>query len=505
LAALEEKLFSNLFKTVIKNDVQDETPLIFDLEVVAEHNSFHKTIKVVVQAPKLKITDIKMGKLSGTSAIEPGDKINIEIELSNIGHNVINDLFAVGSVYFSGVELSDHEYAIIKIEAGKSVSVSFRGKIDKFVSVGDIIPFYFSALKGAYTIEEKTFIVIGNLIEDFETGDFSKFDWEQGENPWEITTSNVYEGKFCARSKTNLNDNCVSQLKISTYVPFASTASYFRRVSSEAGFDFFNFYIDNKLKEDLSGESMGIAAFEVESGEHTFTFEYSKDAYISEGADCAWIDNISIPGMGKLVAEDLPKIKVINYVIEDLDENNMVTGATNIRFDLKNASLVNANLVTAELSCNFPELLIVAENSTTNQTLPFSIEMDAEESVSFDLKPMLLRNLEKKSINFLFTVSSNRGILYYPFVLEFAHLQSAFPDKSVLLFPNPAQTTLTILSKNPIVSYQIIDIKGNVVNSCLNFNNYIAQINVAPLAAGVYFVKTLDTFHTFAIQKFVKQ
>jgi hypothetical protein len=499
-AAGEEKLFSCLFRTIIKNYVPDEIPLVFHLEVVSEHNSFHKTIKVVAQAPKLEIKNTKINNVSGTNFIEPGDEINIEFELSNIGHNTIFDVFAAISVYFSEVELFENKRMIDKIDAGESVSVSFRGKIGKYVEAGDIIPFYISAFKGTYATEGITAMTAGNLIEDFETGDFSRFDWKQGENPWEITTSNVYEGKFCAHSKTNLNHSSVSQLKISTSIPFASTVSYSRTISSEEGFDFFNFYVDNKLKENLSGTmgNWGVVIFEVEPGEHTFTFEYAKDMYISEGQDCAWIDNVSIPGMGKLITEDLPKIKVINHTIG--------AGLTNIKFDLKNTSFVNTNHVTGELSCNIPELLIFAEYSTDSQTLPFSIEKNGEISVNFELKPMLLRDLEREFVEFVFTVKSGKAIVYYPFILEINHLNSAFPaGTSMLVFPNPVHTILTIIAETPIESYQIIDIKGSVVNANQNINNYKAQINVTSLAAGIYFIKMMETSHRTSIQKFIKQ
>ena len=38
----------------------------------------------------------------------------------------------------------------------------------------------------------------GEIIEDFETGDFSMFDWQLDNNyPWSVTTNNPYEGTYC--------------------------------------------------------------------------------------------------------------------------------------------------------------------------------------------------------------------------------------------------------------------------------------------------------------------
>jgi hypothetical protein len=504
----EEKLFSNLFKTVIKNYVGDGTSIVFKLEVVSDYNIFHKTISVVVQAPKLEITQTKVTKASGEGSIEPGDEINIEIELSNMGHNDIFDVSSVVFAYFSGVELFVPKRVIDKIDAGKSVSVLFRGRIGKNVKMGSLIPLYISAFKGTYTTEGLAVIVVGDPIEDFETGDFSKFNWQQGENPWEITTTNVYEGNFCARSKMNLNHDAVSQLKISTYIPFTSTVSYARMVSSEVGFDIFNFYLDNNLKENLSGTTgdWGTATFDVEPGEHTFTFEYSKDKSLSVGEDCARIDNISIPGMGTWITEDLPKIKVIRYLVYDLPiDNKKVEGSANIRFHIKNLGFGMANNLIGELTCDLPELLIFADYSTSNQTTPFSMKKNDEKLVSFEIKPMLLRNFEKEFVEFVFSVRSDRDIIYYPFVLEFTSLNSISQGASIFLFPNPANTTLNIIAESPIESCRIIDMKGSVVNSKQNINNFSTQINISSLIAGVYLVEVLETSHRVSIQKFIKQ
>ncbi len=47
----------------------------------------------------------------------------------------------------------------------------------------------------------KTYPILTSLIvEDFETGDFSSFDWEMAGNvPWYITDENSYEGNYAAR------------------------------------------------------------------------------------------------------------------------------------------------------------------------------------------------------------------------------------------------------------------------------------------------------------------
>jgi hypothetical protein len=77
-----------------------------------------------------------------------------------------------------------------------------------------------------------------------------------------------------------------------TTVNGAGTVSFFWKVSSEAGYDYLEFYIDGVLQERITG-SVGwhrmIYAISG-SGSHTFKWRYVKDYSVSEGDDCGWID-----------------------------------------------------------------------------------------------------------------------------------------------------------------------------------------------------------------------
>ena len=515
LAAGEERTLSNIFLTNIQDYVQDGTPIMLSLNVVSDNNSFQKSIKMVLQAPRLAVTGSNVSKVSGTGPIAPGDEVNIEFELSNIGHNTIFDVFTTASVYYSGFELFTDQQTVTEIVAGGNKKVTFTGKVGTFVENGALIPVYFSALKGIYTTEGTGAIVVGTAMEDFETGDFSKFAWIQGEHPWEITTSNVYQGVYSARSKTNLGHNNTSQLKMTTYVPVASNVSYARRVSSEQGYDFFRFYIDNTQKEQLSGTAgnWGTASFAVEPGIRTFTFEYSKDPSQNSGSDCAWIDNITIPGMGSMVNEDLPKLKVLNHTVEaDMENDIIIPGfPIQITFDLKNIGSANASNIIGVLLSNgdFPIAKITAEGSDSNETLPFSMEAGEEKFIMFEVLTYApLKWWEEIGyIELMLEVKSGNHTIYYPIVLTYAWWSNISHHKlmSCTLYPNPAHTTLMIETENQISSYEIMDMTGRVMTSKQNINNNRTQANVTSLAAGMYFVKVIDNEQRIAVQKFVKQ
>jgi len=131
--------------------------------------------------------------------------------------------------------------------------------------------------------------------EDFETGDFSKFDWLFfGDADWTITSDEHNSGTYSAkageidvRESTSLEVtlNCIS-----------GQINFYYKVSSEQNYDYLTFYIDGTQQDRWSGvQGWTKAVFPVDSGTRTFRWTYSKDDSMSTGSDTAWIDDIVFP------------------------------------------------------------------------------------------------------------------------------------------------------------------------------------------------------------------
>ena len=72
--------------------------------------------------------------------------------------------------------------------------------------------------------------------------------------------------------------------------------SFYRKVSSEADYDLFLFYIDAYPQIELSGEvGWGKEQYTLAPGQHELKWTYLKDIYVSDGSDCVWLDNIVFP------------------------------------------------------------------------------------------------------------------------------------------------------------------------------------------------------------------
>jgi hypothetical protein len=87
-----------------------------------------------------------------------------------------------------------------------------------------------------------------------------------------------------------------SVLSITLNVHSEGEISFYRKVSSEEGYDALYFTIDNELKGEWSGEvAWGQVSYAITPGQHQLYWSYNKDVYVNSGSDCAWLDNIVFP------------------------------------------------------------------------------------------------------------------------------------------------------------------------------------------------------------------
>ncbi len=68
------------------------------------------------------------------------------------------------------------------------------------------------------------------------------------------------------------------------------------KCSSEAGYDFFKFLVNNENLLNIAGEQDWTkASYLISAGQKNFSWVYEKDYSVSNGSDCAWLDYIVFP------------------------------------------------------------------------------------------------------------------------------------------------------------------------------------------------------------------
>jgi len=129
----------------------------------------------------------------------------------------------------------------------------------------------------------------------FETGAFESSWTFGGIAPWTVSTESPYDGLYCAKSGV-IGHSQSSEMSIQLYLSSAGTISFFRKVSSESGYDYLKFFVDNVQQGQWSGTvAWGEMNYAVTAGLHTFKWTYSKDGSAVAGSDCAWVDYIVFP------------------------------------------------------------------------------------------------------------------------------------------------------------------------------------------------------------------
>ena len=113
-----------------------------------------------------------------------------------------------------------------------------------------------------------------------------------GDADWFAQSGTSYDG-VDAIASGSIFRNESSSFSISERT---TSINFWYKVSSKENYDYFEFYIDGIRRIRESGE-LGWGYFSEDSlnnTNHTFEWRYSKNAYVSAGADRAWVDQVSL-------------------------------------------------------------------------------------------------------------------------------------------------------------------------------------------------------------------
>ncbi|MGH8014994.1 MAG: M14 family zinc carboxypeptidase, partial [Candidatus Zixiibacteriota bacterium] len=270
-------------KTISGITVTDFNSVVVDVELAA-----------LTLAPNVQYVGNDIGN------VDPGDNVPFNITLTNVGGGNATNLMAELSTSDSYITFNNaaSNYATITAEGGSGVNL-----VQFDLDVDSIYPKYQEAFfdlhltaDGGYDETLGFSFVIGEEIEDFETSNFTEYDWTMGGSAdWIISASTIYEGTYSSGSG-NIGDNQVTELSVTFDNMEAGTVSFARRVSSESNYDYLRFYIDDVQQGLWSGNlNWAMVSYPVDSGGHSFKWSFTKDGTISSGLDGGFIDLITFP------------------------------------------------------------------------------------------------------------------------------------------------------------------------------------------------------------------
>lgn len=304
IAVGEEKNIADAFSFAVSDDIPDMTSIAFELEIVGADDTWEASFSINAHAPAFTIgtymiADDIVGNSNGQ--LDPGETARIIVNIQNSGSSTAWEVQNELTLNNAFVTVNDGSYAIPGLDGGSQAF--FEVSVSPDAPIGTVVDFSCTTTAGAYTAEKSFVAKIGLIIEDFETGDFTAFEWTSGGNlPWTITNEGAYEGTYAAQSGS-IDDDQSSQMILSYEVSVDDSISFYRKVSSESGYDYLRFYIDNTQVGEWSGTAdWSKVAYAVDAGMRTFKWEYEKDQSVSNGTDNAHIDYIVLPASISMTA-----------------------------------------------------------------------------------------------------------------------------------------------------------------------------------------------------------
>ncbi len=141
------------------------------------------------------------------------------------------------------------------------------------------------------------FVLLPSEAISFEEGEFGDDFAMSGNQPWVIDNNVSWDGDNSAASG-NIGDSQSSTMTLTVNDCLAGVFSFYRKVSSEDGYDFLKFYVDGVERDSWSGQAdWAKVEFPISAGNHQFRWTYTKDSNTIGGSDKAWVDYIEVPVM----------------------------------------------------------------------------------------------------------------------------------------------------------------------------------------------------------------
>ncbi|OQY27798.1 MAG: hypothetical protein B6244_09400 [Candidatus Cloacimonetes bacterium 4572_55] len=383
---------SDAFGFDIADNIPDQHSISFNLEMNSVgRDTWTSHFSIIANAPNFDVGQWTINDDSGDSngRLDPGETIQLIVPTSNNGHATSSA--ATGMLFCTSpyITITDNSHSFGTMSPGASQNAQFSLDVDADAPIGESVTLAYQVSAGNYDALSDLNASIGIILEDFETGDFSRFDWIHGGNAdWGIIEQDVYEGIYSAESGV-VAHNESSELSISM-TSGSGTISFYRKVSSESGYDYLKFYIDGVMQNEWGGEvSWGQVSYDVAEGTHTFMWAYEKDGSVNNGSDKAWIDYIVFPSGGGGGSSD-PNIQ--------LSETSLDFGLTLVGSSVNRTLTISNN---GEAALQVTNIASSHNDYSVNET-NFSINPDDSRNVTVTFTPS-----SSGQINGSLTISSN--------------------------------------------------------------------------------------------------
>ena len=437
----------NAFRFYVRADVPDNEKINFVLTCADKIGTYQTSFIIEAYAPVFALNEIT---ILPNGIVKPGEKATLKLTFDNVGNSKAYDVLTELFVGSSDIEFENTTIHTEEVAAGETFFVTTDFTVSSSAVMSSVYEVIYSVGSKHNVLKSEYNLVIGSVTEDFETGDFSSYEWvDSVENPWIIDNTDAYEGIYCAKSAI-IGHKKYSVMKIEVEVLASGNIEFYRKVSSEPETDYLVFLVDGRERSRWSGEvDWDVYSYKLTKGTHTLEWRYIKDDETTEGEDRAAVDMISFPP---------------HSVIKPLE------AVTNLKAKLQEDNTLALTWTASENADEY----IVRRNG---------------EIVSTQTETLYNENVSEGI--FTYSVVARSGDLYSApaFVTFDPNKKSTenineFVTEKISVYPNP--TSGIVYVKSDSFDAVIYNYQGQIV---MRRNNNDGQIDLSDLTAGIYFLE----------------
>ena len=301
---------NNAFTLSVSNDIPDQTKVWFHLTMNNGTYSFSDDFAIVVNAPSLKITNLRITDVNGnpTDRLYKGETSNMIFTVNNQGHSNSHNITSHLLVDAPIISYEAQTITSGGINVNDSTDVSFVVLVSNYAPDGAILDDYMTVTSDGYQDIYQNQVALGNCIEDFEDDDLNpNFTWSNsGGSHWFRDDNNPYEGNYCFTGPSS-ETGLTSKLSVAAVTDMDDKVSFYYRSSGNPD-DEFNFTLDTD-HYTLTGSQWQLFEMPIKTGTHLLRWTFSRKSHADEGS--ASIDLLKLP----------PKYTEITDV-DEITENN---------------------------------------------------------------------------------------------------------------------------------------------------------------------------------------
>ena len=351
--AEESKLIEKAFKIKINPTIKDQSVANMKINIKDENNTeWNSEFNIKISAPVINILRFKVNDVAngnGNNRLDIGETADLEIDILNNGHADIANAASTLTSLSEHITVNNTSYSLDTLKTDIIKKAIFNITVAENVEIGTATELNCVVDAMGYVASKKLHIKIGQIDEDWESGDFNKYPWSsENTTPWTIS-ENSHEGIFSAKSgKISHNSKSILSLKIN--VLKNDSLSFYKKVSCEENYssfyyDYLSFVINGSTLSKWAGEiDWSKSGFYITSGVKTFQWIYQKDNYVSENEDAAWIDYIIFPPMVVINSTvELPAIENDLLIYPNPAINDFVTLSAPITSNNVSITITNIN------------------------------------------------------------------------------------------------------------------------------------------------------------------